>query len=137
MYLLQLHVPIDRHPFCRRVDSVKSRKNAFLRQIQHELCQPLCHADTSSSATRLSRGRVPRLTSDNFTCCHTETERGDHDFCLSRSHYADTDSSSGRLVQGSNPRPPDQKSRALPTELPPPPPFFSRRPKNQETSWAA
>ena len=26
-----------------------------------------------SSATRLSRGRVPRLTFDNFTCYHTET----------------------------------------------------------------
>ena len=26
---------------------------------------------TSSSTTRLYRGRVPRLTSDNFTCCHT------------------------------------------------------------------
>ena len=32
---------------------------------------------TSSSATRLYRGRVPRLTPDNFTCSHTETERGD------------------------------------------------------------
>ena len=26
---------------------------------------------TSSSTTRLSRGRAPRLTSDNFTCYHT------------------------------------------------------------------
>ena len=26
---------------------------------------------TSSSATRLYRGRVPRLTSDNFKCSHT------------------------------------------------------------------
>ena len=38
---------------------------------------------TSSSATRLSRGQVQRLTSDNFTCCHTETEQRDHDFRLS------------------------------------------------------
>ena len=44
---------------------------------------------TSSSTTRLYRGRVPRLTSDNFTCCHTG-EWGDHDFCLTRSHYTDT-----------------------------------------------
>ena len=29
---------------------------------------------TSSSASRVSRGRVPRLAFDNFTCCHTETE---------------------------------------------------------------
>ena len=49
---------------------------------------------TSSSTTRLCRGRVPRLTSDNFTCCHTETERGDHDFCLSRLHYTYTDPTS-------------------------------------------
>ena len=42
----------------------------------------------SSSPTRLYRGRVPRLTSDNFTCCHT---RLDHNFCLRRSHHTDTD----------------------------------------------
>ena len=35
---------------------------------------------TSLSATRPSHRRVPRLTSDNFMCCHTETEREDHDF---------------------------------------------------------
>ena len=42
---------------------------------------------TSSSTTRLYRGRVPRLTSDNFlrAAAH-ETELGDHDSCLSRSH---------------------------------------------------
>ena len=39
---------------------------------------------TSSSVVRLSRGPVPRLTSGKVTCCRTETERGDHDFCLSR-----------------------------------------------------
>ena len=26
--------------------------------------------------TRLDRGRVPRLTSDNFTCCHTRDRAG-------------------------------------------------------------
>ena len=46
---------------------------------------------TSSSTTRLSCIRVPRLTSDNFMCCYTEKEQGDHDFCLSQSHYTDTD----------------------------------------------
>ena len=39
---------------------------------------------TSSSTTRLYRGRV-QTDVWNFTCCHTVTERGDHDFCLSRS----------------------------------------------------
>ena len=34
---------------------------------------------TSASATRLSCRRVPRLASDNFMCCHTETEQKDHD----------------------------------------------------------
>ena len=51
---------------------------------------------TSSSTTRLYRGRVPKLTSDNCTCCHTETERGYQDFCLSRSHYTDTGHSGNR-----------------------------------------
>ena len=30
----------------------------------------------SSSATRLYRGRVPRLKSDNFKCCHTRDRAG-------------------------------------------------------------
>ena len=53
-----------------------------------------------------------------------ETELRDHDFCLSRSHYTDTDPTSrdGRSQRESNPGPPHQESRALPTELPPPPP---------------
>ena len=50
---------------------------------------------TTSSATRLSRVLVPRLQSDMFTCGHTRTERGGHDFCISRSHSTDTDPSSG------------------------------------------
>ena len=48
----------------------------------------------SPSATRLSRGRDLRLTSDNFTCYHKETERQGHDFCLSRSYCTDTDPTS-------------------------------------------
>ena len=50
----------------------------------------------SSSTIRLYRGRVPRLTSDNFTRCHTwdRGPGGDHDFCLSRSHYTNTDPTS-------------------------------------------
>ena len=53
---------------------------------------------TSSSKARLYPGRVPRLTFDNFTCCYSETEWGDHDSCLSRSHYTDTDPMSRDLV---------------------------------------
>ena len=59
----------------------------------------LCDFSTSSSATRLSRGRVPRLTSDNFTCCHPETEWKEHDFCLSRS-YTDTNPTIRRWAPG-------------------------------------
>ena len=43
---------------------------------------------------------VSRLTSDNFRCCHTGTEGTDYDFCLSRSHYADTELTSRERVPG-------------------------------------
>ena len=55
---------------------------------------------TSSSATRLSRQRVPRLTFNNFKCCHTETEWGDHDFSLCWSQYTGTDSTSRKREPG-------------------------------------
>ena len=74
----------------------------------------------SSSATKLSPGQVPRMTSDNFMCCHTKTERGDHDFYFSRPRFTDTDATFRELARGSNPQPLDQKSRALSTELPRP-----------------
>ena len=52
-----------------------------------------------------------------------ETELADHDFCLSRSHYTDTDPTSRErtATAESNPGPTHQESRALPTELPRPP----------------
>ena len=73
----------------------------------------------SSPAISLSCTWAARLMSDKFTRCHTETEWGDHDFCLSSSHCADTDPAigSGRLERGLNPWPPDQEPCALPTEL--------------------
>ena len=47
---------------------------------------------TSSSTTRLYRGRIPRQERLTILRAAThETELGDHDFCLSRSHYTDTD----------------------------------------------
>ena len=46
----------------------------------------------SSSTTRLYRGRAPRQERLTILRAAThETELGDHDFCLSRSHYTDTD----------------------------------------------
>ena len=47
---------------------------------------------TSSSTTRLYRGRAPREERLAILRAAThEIELGDHDFCLSRSHYTDTD----------------------------------------------
>ena len=47
---------------------------------------------TSSSTTRLYRGRAPRQERLTILRAATHgTELGYHDFCLSRSHYTDTD----------------------------------------------
>ena len=76
-----------------------------------------------SPVTRLSYRQDPRLTSHNFTCCHTETERGDHGFCLSQSHYIDYDTHLTSREQAPGARiesmTPDQNSQALLAELPP------------------
>ena len=79
---------------------------------------------TSSSTTRLYRGRVTRRLTILRDATH-ETEWGDNEFCLSRSHYTDTDPTSreraARPQRESNAGPPHQESSALPTELPRPP----------------
>ena len=50
---------------------------------------------TSSSTTRLYRGRAPRQERLTILRGAThETELGDHGFCFSRSHYTDTDPTS-------------------------------------------
>ena len=65
--------------------------------------------------------RGPRLTSENFTCCHTESERADNHFCLNLSYYTDTSPTCRERVRGSNQRSPDQESRApSPTPTPTP-----------------
>ena len=46
---------------------------------------------TFPSTTRLYRGRAPRQRLAILRAATHETELGDHDFCLSRSHYIDTD----------------------------------------------
>ena len=66
----------------------------------------------TSSATRLPCGRALRLMSDTFTCCHIETERGAGHIVMRLTQPV------GILERGSNPRPPDQKSSALPTAVP-------------------
>ena len=79
---------------------------------------------TSSSTTRVYLGRALRER-ERLTILRAatyETERGHHDFCLSRSHYTDIDPTSRGLAAtaGTNPGPPHQESCALPTELPRP-----------------
>ena len=50
---------------------------------------------TSSSTTRLYRGRAPRQERLTILRAAThETELGDHGFCFSRSHYTNTDPTS-------------------------------------------
>ena len=56
----------------------------------------------SSSANRLSCGRIPRLTFHNFKCCPTETELEDHGLCLSRSYHTDTNPTSRQQTRGLN-----------------------------------
>ena len=58
---------------------------------------------TSSSTTRLYRGRIPRLTSGNFTCCHTRDREGRPCLLLC---YTDTDptSSEWAATAGIEPR---------------------------------
>ena len=48
----------------------------------------------------ISFSRSLKLTSDKFKCCYTETERVDHDICLSRAYYTSTDPTSRELVPG-------------------------------------
>ena len=73
---------------------------------------------TYSSTTRLYRGRAPRP-----VCVPHTRQRGDHDFCLSRSHYTDTDPISRERATTARIEP--RTSSHLPTELPRPP--ISRR----------
>ena len=49
---------------------------------------------TSSSTTWIYRGRAQDLRLTILRDATPETELGDHDFCLSRSHYTDTDPTS-------------------------------------------
>ena len=44
---------------------------------------------------------------------------------------------SGRPQRGSNPGPPDQESRALPTELPRPPVQGAQRTKTEKKNWGS
>ena len=70
-------------------------RNILFQKLRHNCNQSrfcLVGFLTSSSTTRLYRGRAPRQERLTILRAAThETELGDHDFCLSRSHYTDTD----------------------------------------------
>ena len=79
---------------------------------------------TSSSTTRLYRGRAPRQSVWQFYVLPHMRQSWETMTSISAGHIILTPTQpvgSGRPQRGSNPRPPDQESRALPTELPRPP----------------
>ena len=81
---------------------------------------------TSSSTTRLYRGRAPRQERLTILRAAThETELGDHDFCLSRSHYTDTDPTCREraATAGIEPRTSSPGVARSTAELPRPPPY--------------
>ena len=84
---------------------------------------------TSSSTTRLYRGRAPRQERLTILRAAThETELGDHDFCLSRSHYTDTDptcrerAATAGIEPGTSSPGVARSTAELPRRPPPPPP---------------
>ena len=58
----------------RKKISIKAKIRLFKKVDTSFVC--LFDFLTSSSATRIYPGRVPRLTSGNFTCCHTRDIAG-------------------------------------------------------------
>ena len=71
---------------------------------------------TPSSTTKLYRGRVPRLTCDNFTCYLTR-DSGETMTSVSAGHIILTPTKPIGSGRGSNPGPPHQELRALRTGL--------------------
>ena len=81
---------------------------------------------TSSSTTRLYRGRAPRQERLTILRAAThETELGDHGFCFSRSHYTDTDPTSRERAATSGIEPGSSSPGVARStaELPRPPPL--------------
>ena len=63
---------------CNVIMLNKSDCDTVLFRLLHKRWHFVCLFGflTSSSITRLYRGRVPKLASDNFTCCHTRDRVG-------------------------------------------------------------
>ena len=88
---------------------------------------------TFSSGTTLYHGRVPRLTSDNFTCLPNTRQSGSTITSVSAGHIILTQTQPVRQPQQElNPLPPHQKLRALPTELPRPLTMGAKRGKKKK-----
>ena len=62
-------------------------KGAAIRELNGDGCCLLVACLTSQQHASVSQGRI---CSDNFTCCHTETEVADQTFHLTQSQYTDT-----------------------------------------------
>ena len=80
---------------------------------------------TSSSTTKLFRGRAPRQSVRQFYVLPHTRQSWETMTSVSAGHIILTSTQpvgSGRPQRESNSRPPHQESRALPTELPRPPP---------------
>ena len=78
---------------------------------------------TSSSTTRLYRGRGPKT--ERLTVLRVathDTELGNHDFCLGRPHYTDTDPTSRERAATEGFEPGTSRSHALYRLSYPPPP---------------
>ena len=85
----------------QRTDVWRDMSGVQNNDIKEQMCGELClwyrlvGFLTSSSTTRLYRGRAPRQERLTILRAAThETELGDHGFCFSRSHYTDTDPTS-------------------------------------------
>ena len=94
----------------------------------------------SSSTTKLYRGRAPRQSVWQFYVLQYTRQSGETITSASVGHIILTPTQpvgNGRLQRESNPRPPHQESRALPTELPRPPKKVGSEqvPKLSQKEW--
>ena len=116
------------HLCCFHQNSPSLSTICFFKKILH-LSACLFGLLTSLSTIRLYCGRAPGQSIWQFSVLPHMRQLGDHDF-VSAGHLILTPSQpvgSGRPQWKSNPGPPHQEPRALPTELlrPPPPPSLS------------
>ena len=76
----------DRHRQTKRQTKIETGGERARRGKEGFVCW-LVGCLTSQKIAIVSQGRI---CSDNFTCCHTETEVADQTFYLTQSQYTDT-----------------------------------------------